>query len=302
MEKYIVTVESGGTKTRICLFDSADKCINQFECRGVGAVGDADIGEFADTLRKFDSKGVTDVIVNLGGTNTEQIKNIIKDIFPLASVEVYRESSGVIMNAVCDMKKADVLLMAGTGVICLARGEKGFVIADGWGADIGDCGSGYWIGMEAIKRSLLKLEEGKELSPLVRYITGQSAPLSATDNTEELMRLRDEIRANFLPLDREKTASFAKISAQFAHKGDETAKEIFRDAGVCLAQTVARAMQLTCCKSLSSLLVSGGLASVYDLWGESFEKTLGKRCAVRVEETDMTAGMLQYIKNKKRGF
>lgn len=148
MEKYIVTVESGGTKTRICLFDSADKCINQFECRGVGAVGDADIGEFADTLRKFDSKGVTDVIVNLGGTKTEQIKNIIKDIFPLASVEVYRESSGVIMNAVCDMKKADVLLMAGTGVICLARGEKGFVIADGRGAE--DVKKAFDMGVHAL--------------------------------------------------------------------------------------------------------------------------------------------------------
>jgi glucosamine kinase len=43
-----------------------------------------------------------------------------------------------------------VLLIAGTGSVAVARGPAGFVRAGGWGDVIGDEGSAFWIGREAL--------------------------------------------------------------------------------------------------------------------------------------------------------
>lgn len=304
MDKYIVTIETGGTKSRITVFTSGGELEVQSECAGVGAVGNADLTDFMDKMNQLrltvPFECVSNVIVNLGGTNTDQIREAVSPMFPNAVTEVYRESSGVIMKAICQMEKVDVLLMAGTGIICLACGDKGSMITDAWGVNIGDKGSGYWIGLESISRSLLALEKDKELPPLAKYITGRQEPFSGVDNTEQIMVIRDDVRKNFMPLERMKVAAFAKDAARFARDGDEIAMGIFRDAGVYLAETVIRGAKLAGCGDDASVLVSGGLIRCYDLWGESFEQTLNAQSAytARVGEADMTLGMLYYITSR----
>ncbi len=305
MDKYIITVESGGTKSHISVFDYEGSLAAETHCGGVGSVGDADLTEFMAKINALDIPfdRVSDVIVNLGGTNDTQLQEAIAPLFPNGQTEVYRESSGVIMKAICEMEGADVLLMAGTGTICLAKGNKGCMIADGWGINIGDKGSGYWIGMETVSRSLIAMESGGELFPLAGHITGRTEPIGAMDDTQHIMKIRDEVRRNFLPAERAKIAGFAKDAARFAGMGDKMAQKIFHDAGICLAQTVIRASDAVCPEDNFSLLVSGGLTNCYDLWGSNFEQTLSAsvRCNVRVGEADMTKGMLYYIKNMKRG-
>lgn len=304
MDKYIITVESGGTKSHICAFDRDGNLLKEINCGGVGSVGDAELTGFLSQINELSTiipfEKVSNVVVNLGGTNDKQVQKALSPLFPNGETEVYRESSGVIMRAICEMENADILLMAGTGTICLAKGDNGCVITDGWGINIGDKGSGYWIGMEAVSRSLLALESKDALGPLARYITGREKPLCAVQNAEVLMKERDEVRRNFLPAERAKIAGFAKDAARFGAKGDQMAKDIFRDAGKCLAQTVMRSSTLAGLKDGAGLLVSGGLIHCYDLWGKSFEETLrsGFDFNIRVGEVDMTRGML-YL---KRGF
>lgn len=304
MEKYIVTVDTGGTKTKISVFNYDGKLLKQVDCSGVGVVGNAELEELTDNLEQLSSiiplDSVSNVVVNLGGANTEQIKKAVSLLFSNAKTEVYRESSGVIMKAICQMEDVDVLLMAGTGVICLSNGSKGSMITDAWCPVIGDKGSGYWIGVEAISRSLIALENGDELSPLAKHITGRQEPFPAFENTIELMQLRDNVRANFMPLERMKTASFAKVAAEYAREGDRLALGIFHEAGEKLSETVIRGINIAGCKFPASVLVSGGLSRCYDLWGKSFEKSLKSRCFCRLGEADMTKGMLYYIKNEKR--
>lgn len=58
--------------------------------------------------------------------------------------------------------KAGALLISGTGSIVFAHDGRGnFFRTGGWGYRVGDEGSGYWIGKEAI-RSVLKMKDGRE--------------------------------------------------------------------------------------------------------------------------------------------
>lgn len=304
MHKYILTVDTGGSKTCITAFDKNDSIISRIWSPGVGVVGKADLSQLEAALRdlgdiiSFDEVG--QVVINLGGTNTAQLKAEFEKYFKNARVDAFRESSGVIMNSICEMEKCDALLMAGTGVICFSKGKNGKMITDAWGPNTGDKGSGYWIGLEAVSRSLMELEEGEPLSPLAKYITGREEPFAAVADSVELMELRDLTRKNFMPPDRKKIAGFAKISADYAREGDEAALGIFREAGELMAKTVLRGVTRAGCTENPCLFISGGLIHSFDLWGEAFKNELNKkiRFTFKTGEADMTQGMLYYSKNR----
>ena len=309
MCSYIVTVDTGGSKTQITLFDNEGNKLSDVRCKGIGVSCESDaetkiLTEAINTLMTGrDFECVYAVIINVGGTNTGQIKAALSPYFPNARIEVYRESSGVIMSAICDCENADVLLMAGTGSIALAKGEKGNIITDGWSPNTGDFGSGYWIGLESISRSLLALEKTEPLSALAKTITGRELPFFALEDTSVQMVMRDEVRSRFMPLDRASVAKLTRITADCARNGDKMAIDIFCDAGKELAKTVIRAMNIAGCKENSVILISGGLTACSDLWKDSFDKTLKKEkanCIWRIGEADMTKGALHYVLNLER--
>lgn len=306
MCSYIVTVDTGGTKTQITLFDKDGNKLSDARCKGIGVTheSDAETKFLTEALNFLMEKrcftDVSKVIINVGGTNIEQIKDALSSHFSNARIEAYRESSGVIMSAICDCENADVLLMAGTGSIALAKGEKGNIITDGWCPNIGDFGSGYWIGLEAISRSLLSLEKSEPLSSLAKTITGRNAPFAAMEDTSRQMAMRDEVRSHFMPLERSAVAKLTRVVADCARCGDQMAIDIFRDAGKELAKTVIRAMNIAECKENSVILVSGGVTACSELWKESFNETLKKEkenCIWRIGEADMTKGALHYALN-----
>lgn len=303
MNGYIMTVDTGGSKTQISLFDSAGNKLGDTRCVGIGVADEADarLSQIEQALKslmdKYKFSNINTIIINVGGKNTQQVKNKFSEFFPAASIEVFRESSGVIMSALCDSENADAILMAGTGTIALAKGDKGNIITDGWCPNVGDFGSGYWIGLEAISRSVKALEESSLLTPLVKYITGLSEPFSAFSDTTEQMFIRDKVRTHFMPLERAKVANLTKIVAEYARNNDYIARNIFHDAGIELAQTVIRGLNLAHSKENARVLVSGGLIGCFDLWGPSFEQTLN--CENRdytyfIGDADMTKGALYY--------
>ena len=311
MNGYIMTVDTGGSKTQITLFNSEGVKLYDARCAGIGASNESEksLFQLEQTLEglidKEKASDIHTIVINVGGKNTNQIKSEFLQLFPTAHIEVYRESSGVIMSALCDAENADAILMAGTGTIALAKGVKGNIIVDGWCPNVGDFGSGYWIGLEAISRSVKALEESAELTPLIKHTTGRSKPFTALADTTEQMLLRDEVRTNFMPLERAKVAGLTRIAAEFARNGDLFAQKIFYDSGIELAHTVIRGLKLAHSKDNARILISGGLVGCYDLWGASFEETLNKEnkgYTPFIGDADMTKGALYYaLHNIKKG-
>lgn len=308
MRDYILTIDTGGSKTQLTLFDSGGKKLSFSRCGGLGVTDEKDsmldiLEEALQVLLDKESfPRVGTVIINVGGTNTEQLKNEFARFFPAARIEAFRESSGVIMSALCDAENTDAILMAGTGSIALAKGECGSIITDGWCPNVGDFGSGYYIGLEAIRRSVQALEKASPLPPLAKHITGLSAPFCAFADTAEQMHLRDKVRSNFMPLERLAVAGLTHIAADCARSGDHMATGIFCDAGRELAHTVLRALRIAKSPDDAKILVSGGLTHCFDLWGKCFEKTLNeenKNYTYCIGEADMTKGALYYAQQYK---
>ena len=119
MDGHILTVDTGGSKTQISIFDSNGDFINDIRCAGVGVSYDSefDFSPICEALNELMGKiafsEVEKIVINLGGTNTEEIKKNFSTYFPSAKTVAFRESSGVIMSALCDLENADAILYAG---------------------------------------------------------------------------------------------------------------------------------------------------------------------------------------------
>lgn len=282
MKKYLA-IDIGGSKTRLVVFEEKGE-LEDFEIRGIGLAvdSDEDIPEFRAVLCKIQKKYKIDSIcVNLGGKNSEQIRKILSEVFEHAKIGVYRESQGKTALSFARMHGADACLLAGTGTILSAEDDSGrSIICGGWGPNISDEGSGYYIGLEAIKKSLSALDNTYPLTPLEKDITGLGAPFSVCEDADDICRARDEVRARLDFQNRRSVAAIAKTVVLHAQNGEEDALLILKEAGEKLGLLSARCINKLLPYKAHGIAVSGGLVNFKEFWQESFEKAIRENSSV----------------------
>ena len=276
MNKRLLAIDIGGSKTRIQILDTDGNMLSEISGVGVASAADNTVPlPLLDELLS-DIPDKTDVVaaaINLGGKNTEQVKNTVIANFPNALIKIFRESEGTAAYALGDEYGASVILMAGTGAIAVGTSNGKFVTTGGWGINIGDDGSGYDIGLQAIRLTLQVLDGAEPLSPLAKYISGCDTPLLATDDPAIYRDNRDKVRERLYPLERGHIASFAKVVSEFAERGDKLALKIFEQAGESLAQLVTKTFNKLE-NAEPTVVVTGGLVNTKKFWVTPFEKNL----------------------------
>jgi N-acetylglucosamine kinase-like BadF-type ATPase len=120
---------------------------------------------------------------------------------------------------------------AGTGSVCVARRGERLVKVDGWGALLGDAGSGFAIGRAGLDAALRHADGRGGSAALLRAAESRYAPLPALP--ERIYSAEVPPRA---------VAAFAADVAQEAAAGDTRAAAILADAASELALTVCAAM------------------------------------------------------------
>lgn len=297
----IFAIDSGGTKTKILLAESDGTIVDTRNIQGFGTADDPQdepLPLLAEALAKMGTgHEITHVTVNLGGKNTKQVTNCIRNTFPTAMIQVFRESSGVIGEYIRESAGADIIFFSGTGCISLARGKKGCFVLDGWGRDIGDLGSGYDIGLTAIRQALAELEGTEPLSLLAQEITGETEPFPLAADYAVIMKKRDTVRAKILPLERAKVAAITKTVYRCALQNDEAAGRILETAGKKLGETAIRAIHRVEKGETVTIAFCGGVSETKDFWLASFEKTVrdaGIKATVLFPKTDFAQGALDY--------
>lgn len=124
------------------------------------------------------------------------------------------------------------VVAAGTGAVTLAVGPARVQRVDGWGHLLGDLGSGFWIGREA-------------LSAVLAAFDGRGPATSLTDRALEefgdLSRLYLEIQAD--PSRVKRIASWARTVSEHTAEGDVVARSISERAGRLLADSVAAGLR-----------------------------------------------------------
>ena len=276
--KHLLIADIGGTNTRLKITDIEGNIIHESVSGGIASAIDSalELPSLEKQINEIpDKENIGAVSINLGGRNTEQVKLCFKKFFPDTPLKIFRESEGTAAYALGEEYNAPIVLMAGTGAIAVGKSDNGFVITGGWGINIGDDGSGYDIGLQAIRMSLRALDNTEELSPLTQELCNCIRPLSATDDPTVYRDKRDRIRGNLYPLDRQNIASLSKIVAKFAEKGDKTALDIFKYSGEKLSElVVCTAKKLT--GEIPNIVVTGGLIHSCKFWKEYFEAAVSQ--------------------------
>lgn len=129
-----------------------------------------------------------------------------------------------------------ILVIAGTGSHVVARAADGTVVsAGGWGPVLGDEGSGYWIGLEAMRAVLRARDQGDDRGA-VEMLREMEREWGARSLGEVVAM--GNLRAPCETATPPDFAALAPVVARCADKGNELAREVLRRAGEELAELV----------------------------------------------------------------
>src|SRR6266568_188538 len=158
----VLGIDGGGTRTRASIV--AGERVLAFAENGsikrlrVGAeVAEGNLRELLkDVFAQAGVSGVRAASAGVASANMPGVPEWIKTVFNDFGVE----RSEVVGDEVIALDGAfkggpGILQIAGTGTNCIGRApDGGRESAGGWSSRLGDEGSGYWIGLHAVRRAL----------------------------------------------------------------------------------------------------------------------------------------------------
>jgi len=253
----VIGINAGGTRTVCLRADAAGRLVGEW--RGAGAnlqsEGDAGIarvlGAAIDAIQGG-AKGPDAVCVGMAGVDRPDdfaaVRGVLERIVPAARLVIVNDAL-IALEAGAPGAAASVLI-AGTGSIAYGRDAMGRAArAGGWGYVLGDEGSGYWLGRQALR-------------VVVRASDGRGAPTSLTERVlshyglsgpRELVRQMSGHGAKPAEI-----ARLAPLVASAADDGDEVAWQLVAVAAAELAsaaESVVRRLDL----GKSPMLLTGGI-------------------------------------------
>jgi len=178
----LLAIDGGGTKTIAVIVDSSGNIISKAKTEGSNyhVVGEERtfhslytvIQETINCLRSDKIDNINKfhcAVFALAGLDTEKdqllvegtVMKVIETLkLNIDKVIVENDGYATLLGATKNLPGA--LLISGTGSISFAHDGNGKIVrAGGWGYQVGDEGSGYWIGKEAI-RSVFRMFDGRE--------------------------------------------------------------------------------------------------------------------------------------------
>lgn len=187
---------------------------------------------------------------------------IVGEILPVERILV--ENDALIALKGAHLGQPGIIVIAGTGSIAMGVDASGRTVrAGGWGWLLGDEGSAYWIGRQAVRAALLA-EEGRGAATSLVQILKDQFRIETMISIKRIVFAPDFGAQGF--------ALLAPAAAQAATDGDATAAKIFWQAGqhlTDLAQVVAR--QLGAPLPVAPL---GGAFEHFSLLSEAFSAQL----------------------------
>ena len=233
-DNLFLGVDGGGTKTLVVLLDGE----NNIVAEGLAGASNpmrvgiekavTNISEAINIACDKSNQNITDIVsaaLGLAGVRRNDIRLRIRERIArklhTKSVEVVTDADIALYGATKD--KAGLVVIAGTGSICLGKNEKGEkAFAGGWGPLAGDEGGGAGIARRALQE-IAKASDGRgNLTKLSR----RAMEYFRAGKPEDL------VVAIYAPqIDNLRIAGFARLVVETAAEGDEVAVRILIEAG-----------------------------------------------------------------------
>lgn len=230
MTEHVVGVDGGGTRTRAVILDAGGVEVGRAEGRAAVASAQdpgAPARAVAETVREAaEAAGVEPPVralwAALSGAGREEPRSAVE-------VELGRLDLAGAVRVGADVHAAfhdafgagpGILLIAGTGSIAWGRAEDGREgRVGGWGHHIGDEGSGYAIGLEALRR-------------VARHVDGRAPETVLLDAVLEHLEADrvEEVVPWAHDASKGEIAALARAVVRASREGDAVAGEIVAEA------------------------------------------------------------------------
>lgn len=285
-EALVIGADVGGTSTRV-LLATVD---GEARGRGRAAGGNptawpADQAAAAvavavsEALNGFDPASVQAVVLGLaGGSALDDAATAERfaRVWTEAGVRCVPQVVGDLAIAFASATSAPdgTVVVSGTGAAAAAIRDHTLVrSADGYGWLLGDAGSGFWLGREAVRRTLTHLDVG--LPPTVLTEGVLSAVLGPGQVGSGREQWRDLIRVvNSRPP--VELAALARLVEESADQGESEAVDIIEQASMELIHTIERVREPA---ETTPLVLVGGILRPGSAVGGALRSHLAERFA-----------------------
>ncbi|WP_197528482.1 N-acetylglucosamine kinase [Aeoliella mucimassa] len=295
-----LVVDGGGTKTNCQMLRQQGA---EFKVLGVGSTtgcNPAELGIEAAgrailaAIRQATAEaGISDlsaidraalaVAGTLDDTIRSQLETQLAALFPAKACRVFPDVLPYALHGP-DVEQS-VAVVAGTGSVAIARQSLNtYSLVGGWGYLLGDEGSGYAIGREALRLALMQLETGVPISPLTDRVLGMVQAKCAAD-------IKRYVYGGEPP--RRSIAAVARTVIELQAAGSPECDHLLDRAATSLASLARRAASMvdTPWETISISGTGGILTAGEVVWGK-FEKALqvlGHHGPVEQLDCSMTA-------------
>ncbi|WP_427017630.1 N-acetylglucosamine kinase [Pseudarthrobacter sp. P1] len=289
----VIGLDIGGSKTRgIRWHDGA--------IAGDCTVGSANVqnvslfeatGNLAQLFAGLGADGVDEVCAGAGGIDTPEdaaaLAELIGHFLPDARVRVVHDTRLLLAAA---RTETGIAVIAGTGSAAWGLDAAGAQSrAGGWGYLLGDEGSGYWFGREAVRHSLRRANRGLAPDVLTRLLLERCG-----------LREPEELIAHFhAGTTRQYWAALSPLVFDAADAGHGDSLALVEAAGADLAELAAG-----CAAPLGNpgpVVLGGGLGMNQPRLQDSFTSQLAARGLddVRILDRDPVFGALELATHRE---
>ncbi|MFZ1012316.1 MAG: BadF/BadG/BcrA/BcrD ATPase family protein [Terracidiphilus sp.] len=300
---YFLAVDAGGTKAEFLLAEG-ERELARVICgtiKRLNATEEEAAEHLDDALTRLEGKTgvrlnqIARTCIGTSGNTVPLVTDWLRENFikrVSGAVQIVGDVD-IALDAVFPGDRG-VLVLSGTGSNVAGRGADGAVVtAGGWGPMLADQGAGHWIGLEALRRGFLAIDQQRQTLLLERARQAWQLP-----SVKALIECANaEPRPHF--------AELVPLVVECAHTGDAIAASILEQAGTdlaSLAQLVIDRIQLAEGGhfSLPGVAIAGSVLGKIDRVRETLMAALRARYAAIqfiVEPSDPVLGALYHARS-----
>ena len=229
---FVCGVDGGGTKTTaICRTlqreEIARRVFGPFNLNSIGLQAfEGILNELVSFLNE--TGNCRALCIGASGITNSRVSDYVEEVLGRTSIPYKLLGDFEIAHTGALDGKEGIILIAGTGSVCYGKNKDGkTAMAGGWGHLIGDAGSGYGIGRDA-------------LSAVARIYDGYGEPTILKDMIADEFSLDtpEKIVSYVYSNDKSAVAAFSPLVDKAFSKGDTVATQIIRSNAESLAQLV----------------------------------------------------------------
>lgn len=234
MSAVVLGIDGGGTRTRASIVNGnqvlAFAEAGSIKRLRVGAVvAEQNLRELlSEVYRQAGVNNVSAASAGVASATMPGVPEWIQAVF----ADFHVQCSEIVGDEVIALDAAfkggpGILQIAGTGTNCVGRApDGGRETAGGWSSRLGDEGSGYWIGLHAVRRAL-KAFDREEPTRILEVVGG----IWGTPTIDQLVNLGDSTPGPDF-------AALAPAICKLAEEGDAIALSVLKQAAADLVESV----------------------------------------------------------------